>query len=752
MKLSWEFDWPGSRIEPAVTSLAWTGTAEQGLLAAGSESGVVGITLTHFSPPSTSDATRYNFNLRGHHSAVSCVTWNRAKGKLASSDQSGVIYVWARNDERWSVELVNERGVKVKDVSWSMCGTAALICYEDNFVLIGSASGQRVWSTNYPSHQSVACGVWLSAHLVVIAFVNGNLHLLSNDGANLSERKLCEDEEVVRMVSPPNDERMAVLVKSGIVFILHSFDQVEPYIFEDVAVSMIDWTSDGKYLAAITSHGEIHILDDQARLIHRDCLHVPCGRKVTAFTWAHEGRALIVAVGGTIHVARVFPRVPSLYRLLSLKVWKLIGGDGSKLESLAIPTAEKDTIRELDHHMIRCEIPPISQVHQFVSSLSDSRSYCTIKWNVTGGRSFSLCIEHMGGLVPLLLGRLVSRVKPRFDINMHPSLSEHCSPPHPSPLVSPHGAFSRVEDTMASPLSSLSPPGRASLWRRSTRRLRSLISRRVTRPLSTPLAHVSSNLSCTNFKVTTTLDNTPTLIANVTYKTSVLHLQPRQMTVKLTDIEDQGEDWELLKSWAGKYCEMKEVVAAVERKGISKKRWHDELETMDYIDEGEGRGEEEELLRGSEEETGETSEMSRDEDGRTKLDGIKEELNELQRRVDLIEKKAITRPDVKKELRQVSKSLKKIKAAVSDGRSNRRVYTLHNKTPFWNEHNQVYQLDFGGRVTQESAKNFQIEFDGTQSLQFGRIEGGAYTLDFRRPFSPIQAFSIALASITQRLK
>lgn len=41
--------------------------------------------------------------------------------------------------------------------------------------------------------------------------------------------------------------------------------------------------------------------------------------------------------------------------------------------------------------------------------------------------------------------------------------------------------------------------------------------------------------------------------------------------------------------------------------------------------------------------------------------------------------------------------------------SNRRVYTLHNKTPFWNEHNQVYQLDFGGRVTQESAKNFQIE-------------------------------------------
>ncbi|GMR53767.1 hypothetical protein PMAYCL1PPCAC_23962 [Pristionchus mayeri] len=748
VSLAWESsEWPGAVIQPSITSLSWSGDAEQGQLAAGSESGVVGITATQFSRPSTSDPTRYNFNLRGHHSAVSRVTWNRAKGKLASSDQSGVIYVWARNDERWSVELVNERGVKVKDVSWSICGAAALICYEDNFVLIGSASGQRVWSTNYPTHQSVACGVWLSAHQVVIAFANGNLQLLSNDGSSLAERKLCEDEEIVGIVSPPNDDRIAVLAKSGVVFILHSFDQVEPYIFEDVGVSMIDWTSDGKYLAAITPHGELYILDERARLMHRDCLRVACGRKVTAFTWAHEGRALIVAVGGNIHVARVFPRVPSLYRLMSYKVWKLIGGDGSKVESLAIPNAEKETIREYDHHIIKCEIPALSRVHQFVSSLSDSRSYCTIKWNVTGGRSFSLCIEHMGGLVPLLLGRLVSRIRPRFEITLHPSLREHSV--HTPLRV--YGGFSRVEDRVAPPVSCpvLGHSGGVSLWRRSTRRLRSLLTRRISRPCESPLARVSSNLSCTNFKVTSTLLHYPTLIASVKYKTSVLHLQPRQMTVKLTDIEDPGEECEWLRSWAGKYCEMKEVVAAVERTGISQKSWNEELEKIDYMDEGD---EEELLRRRDEEETAEKRDRSSEDDGRSKLDGIMEELNELQRRVHLIEKKAATRPDVKKELRQVSKSLKKIKTAVSDGKSNRRVYTLHNKTPFWNEQGQVYQLDFGGRVTQESAKNFQIEFDGTQSLQFGRIEGGAYTLDFRRPFSPVQAFSIALASITQRLK
>ncbi len=44
----------------------------------------------------------------------------------------------------------------------------------------------------------------------------------------------------------------------------------------------------------------------------------------------------------------------------------------------------------------------------------------------------------------------------------------------------------------------------------------------------------------------------------------------------------------------------------------------------------------------------------------------------------------------------------------------RREFVLNNKAPLWNEHSQVYQLDFGGRVTQESAKNFQIEFKGKQ--------------------------------------
>lgn len=49
---------------------------------------------------------------------------------------------------------------------------------------------------------------------------------------------------------------------------------------------------------------------------------------------------------------------------------------------------------------------------------------------------------------------------------------------------------------------------------------------------------------------------------------------------------------------------------------------------------------------------------------------------------------------------------------------NRKRLVLHNKSPMWNEASQVYQLDFGGRVTQESAKNFQIEYKGKQASDY----------------------------------
>uniref|UniRef100_A0A8D2B3V7 Tubby-like protein n=1 Tax=Sciurus vulgaris TaxID=55149 RepID=A0A8D2B3V7_SCIVU len=79
---------------------------------------------------------------------------------------------------------------------------------------------------------------------------------------------------------------------------------------------------------------------------------------------------------------------------------------------------------------------------------------------------------------------------------------------------------------------------------------------------------------------------------------------------------------------------------------------------------------------------------------------------------------------------------------------------LHNKPPVWNEDSGSYTLNFQGRVTQASVKNFQIIHADDPDyivLQFGRVAEDAFTLDYRYPLCALQAFAIALSSFDGKL-
>uniref|UniRef100_A0A672QY05 Tubby-related protein 3-like n=1 Tax=Sinocyclocheilus grahami TaxID=75366 RepID=A0A672QY05_SINGR len=79
---------------------------------------------------------------------------------------------------------------------------------------------------------------------------------------------------------------------------------------------------------------------------------------------------------------------------------------------------------------------------------------------------------------------------------------------------------------------------------------------------------------------------------------------------------------------------------------------------------------------------------------------------------------------------------------------------LHNKAPVWNDDTQSYVLNFHGRVTQASVKNFQIVHDNDPDyivMQFGRVAEDIFTLDFNYPMCALQAFSIGLSSFDSKL-
>ncbi|XP_038684470.1 tubby-like F-box protein 8 [Tripterygium wilfordii] len=98
-----------------------------------------------------------------------------------------------------------------------------------------------------------------------------------------------------------------------------------------------------------------------------------------------------------------------------------------------------------------------------------------------------------------------------------------------------------------------------------------------------------------------------------------------------------------------------------------------------------------------------------------------------------------------------------------------RPLVLKNKPPRWHEQLQCWCLNFRGRVTVASVKNFQL-IAATQPaagaptpsqpapsvhdkiiLQFGKVGKDMFTMDYRYPLSAFQAFAICLSSFDTKL-
>ncbi|CAD5169280.1 unnamed protein product [Musa acuminata subsp. malaccensis] len=101
-----------------------------------------------------------------------------------------------------------------------------------------------------------------------------------------------------------------------------------------------------------------------------------------------------------------------------------------------------------------------------------------------------------------------------------------------------------------------------------------------------------------------------------------------------------------------------------------------------------------------------------------------------------------------------------------------RPLVLRNKPPRWHEQLQCWCLNFRGRVTIASVKNFQL-IAATQPaavgppttttaqpsgsghdkiiLQFGKVAKDTFTMDYRYPLSAFQAFAICLSSFDTKL-
>uniref|UniRef100_A0A672FPP4 TUB like protein 4b n=1 Tax=Salarias fasciatus TaxID=181472 RepID=A0A672FPP4_SALFA len=617
--LSWKGRVPKSEKDKPVCRRRYY---EEGWLATGNGRGVVGVTFTSsHCRRDRSTPQRINFNLRGHNSEVVLVRWNEPFQKLATCDMEGGIFVWIQYEGRWSVELVNDRGAQVSDFTWSHDGTQALIAYRDGFVLVGSVSGQRHWSSEINLESQITCGIWTpDDQQVLFGTADGQVIVMDCHGRMLAHVLLHESDGIVGMswncpdflvedsTESDTDSDDSVLplgtgprrVKplltvtflSGDISLMSNYDDLSPAVIRSGLKDVeAQWCSQGDLLAVAGL--ERHAAPDAAAAArnalvkfynvqgeHIYTLETTAQRAISRLCWGHRDSRLFLAAGAALFVVRVEHRVASLQRLCQQGIASALREE-KDVGKLNMPSLLCSYVTTAFIPTIKPPIPDPNNIRDFVSypAAGNERLHCTMKraedGPEAGGPCYTLYLEYLGGLVPILKGRRISKLRPEFLImdprtdgkadevcvNPMASYTDSCNCSDSSDLELsddwvgrkspklPRGSRFNMESRKSPKLSRANQEGQRSPrlpTKKPAVRSPSLTRREFSMDGLTEhnyLAKVTSNIWGTKFKIVGLATFLPTNLGAVIYKTSLLHLQPRQMTIYLPEVRKISTDF-----------------------------------------------------------------------------------------------------------------------------------------------------------------------------------------------------------------
>ncbi|KAK3096559.1 hypothetical protein FSP39_001289 [Pinctada imbricata] len=561
----------------------------EGWLASGNGKGVVGVTFTTSHCKKYEPPQRSNFNLRGHRSEVILVRWNEPYQKLATCDSQGVIFVWIKHEGRWSIELINDRNSQVTDFNWSHDGRMALICYCDGFVLVGSVAGQRYWSSMLNLDSTViTCGIWSADdQKVLFGTTDGQIIVMSSTGAMITQVIVNEGNEIVSMLwscekfnmdeteskststnerdSQPSiassrssslDHTLSLCFRSGTIFLMSNFDDICPRIIQTSLTGLkLDWSNCGEILAVggftrlpnLQCKNQLYFYNKDGRQIHS--VSIPSqGKPLTALSWGHNDRRIFIASGFNLFVAWVTKQVAPLQFTCQRTIQRAISQERN-IYRLPLPSRLRHGVLALFSPTIKSYIPDPFKLREFVSCPppGSERLYCTMvrHGEETSGGHYTLYLEYLGGLIPLLKGKRASKLRPDFVI-FDPKIKAK------STIEDGFVVDYEKDSTPSDSDDDIQSDGCGSPRMQRKKRPKTFRAEKVERsitfrtldellyndslPESSRLVEVTSNIWGTKFRMSGVAQFLPEDLGQILYKTSLLHLQPRQMTITLTGL------------------------------------------------------------------------------------------------------------------------------------------------------------------------------------------------------------------------
>lgn len=211
----------------------------------------------------------FHQTLEGHSGKVTCLAWNSIYDKLASSDENGLIIIWALNDDdnKWYEEMINNgNNSLVSDMKWACDGKKVCIAYENGAVIVGSVDGTRLWGSKLgrtvPSFRFIEWSPLGESILLITSSLN-EVKVLNSLG------------EEVKNISLFNESN-----KKG-----------KKALDENIHVVSVHWHHGNKILAFAFSNGHLQLrrhLSDSSPIAVNSNIHISCCR------WNPNGTVLAV--------------------------------------------------------------------------------------------------------------------------------------------------------------------------------------------------------------------------------------------------------------------------------------------------------------------------------------------------------------------------------------------------------------------------------------------------------------------------
>ncbi|CAH2251526.1 tubby-related 4-like [Pelobates cultripes] len=260
----------------------------------------------------------------------------------------------------------------------------------------------------------------------------------SNLQQKLINRRLPTDDGPAAYSIPMENIKPLLTVgfSSGDISLMNNYDDLSPTIIRSgLKDVVVQWCTQGDLLA-VAGMEKQNMMPDLVSVAslknaiikfynvhgeHIYTLDTPVQRPITSICWGHRDSRLFLASGPALYVVRVEHRVACLQLLCQQAIANSLRDD-KDIGKLTLPSRLCSYLTTAFIPTIKPPIPDPNNMRDFVSypTSGNERLHCTMKRTEddpeVGGPCYTLYLEYLGGLVPVLKGRRISKLRPEFVI------------------------------------------------------------------------------------------------------------------------------------------------------------------------------------------------------------------------------------------------------------------------------------------------------------------------------------------------